>query len=222
MAPRVWLAVAVVVTVAGCHRQASDGSRQVGSADAGAAATQAERAGAHRVGVGELATKEPAHYLGQRVTVEGPVANVLSESALAIGEEGVGQGQGLLVLVPDRSEALPQRGRVVVTGTVVRYDRDQLRRQYGAMATTPEIDARYAGQGAIGADSLRGPDGREVAGGRGRDGALPAGSGEPASLGRYPGTDPDRQQPGGEGKRYVAPRDRQPPGLPPGSRGDRP
>ncbi len=173
---------ATAMMAVGCSRNAADRTSA-----SGAARVAASPAGARQVSVADLATREPDHYLGQKVTVEGPVANVLSESALAIGEQGAGQGRGLLVLVPDRAQPLPQRGRVTVTGTVVRYDRDQLRRQYGSLATTPEIDARYAEHAVIVADSLRGPDGREVAASA-AERQLPAGSGE------YPGTDHDRQQ----------------------------
>ncbi len=205
MTRSVWILFAAAAALAaGCGRHAPERQSGVGSDGR-----------ARRVNVGELVSKEPAHYVGQKVTVEGPVANVLSESALAIGTEGAGGGRGLLVLVPNRAQELPQRGRVTVTGTVIRYDRDQLRREYGAVAITPEIDARYGGQVAVVADSLRGPDGREVAAAA-RNAPLPAGTGE------YPGTDHDRQQPGGTGSRYVGPRDRQPRGLPAGSGSDRP
>ncbi len=199
--------VIVAVSAAGCSRQPSNRPSASGTAATGEPAPAAAR----RVNVGDLATKEPDRYIGQKVTVEGPVANVLSESALAIGEQGGGEGQGLLVLVPNRAQPLPQRGLVTATGTVVRYDRDQLRRQYGALAITPEIDARYAEHAVLVADSLRAPDGREIAASA-AERQLPAGTGE------YPGTDHDRQLPGGTGERYVGPRNRQPPARLPAQR----
>ena len=193
--------VALAVAVAACSGGRSDTGRQAAAAPSpgtgGSTAALSPGAPvpggeAERVNVGDLG-KEPSRFVGRRVTVEGPVANVLSESALAIGEQGAGPGRGLLVLVPNRAQVLPQHGRVTVSGPVRLYDRSQLRAQYGFMASTPELDARYAGQPVVIAESLRAADGHEVAGAA--SGQLPAGSGEAGLRGGPPGTDHDRQPP---------------------------
>ena len=80
--------VALAVAVAACSGGRSDTGRQAaaapspgtgGSTAALSAGAPSPGGEAERVNVGDLG-KEPSRYVGRRVTVEGPVANVLSES----------------------------------------------------------------------------------------------------------------------------------------------
>jgi hypothetical protein len=154
-------------------------------------------AGAERVAADEL-YKEPSRYIGKRVTVEAPLTTNLSETAFAIGEEGTGEGRSLLVVVPNPSATLPQRGRVTVSGPVQAFDRQQLRDKYRWLASTPEIEARYNGRPVIVAESILTEDGRELATPWDAD-QLPAGSGDPTigaaagGPGERPGSIHDRQ-----------------------------
>lgn len=183
------LVIGACLLGSGCS---SGSGPHAGAAGAAATAAPAANAAAERVSIAEIG-RQPSRYVGRRVTIEGPVATVESESAFSLGEQGGGSGRGLLVVVPDRSDVLPAQGRLTVSGSVRLFDRHALQSQYGWMASTPEIEARYGGHPVVVAESVRTADGRELAGRR----RLPASSGElgPSGLRQgAPGTDHDRQQ----------------------------
>jgi hypothetical protein len=164
------LAVTLLATGASLACSGSTGRNEQRAGDARGASpspaaegTSATSAGAERVAAGDL-LQEPSRYVGRLVSVEAPVTNALSEAAIALGEEGRGQGHGVLVVVPHRTGELPTRGRVTVTGEVMLYDEERLQSGHGWMAATPEIEARYKGQPVIVAQSIRTADGREIVG----------------------------------------------------------
>ncbi|RUR75961.1 hypothetical protein PCC6912_45330 [Chlorogloeopsis fritschii PCC 6912] len=76
-------------------------------------------------------------FLGKTVTVTGEVQNVLNENAFALDDEDFAGDEFLLVLNSTPAENIQVGSRVQVTGTVRRFDRNEVAKKYNLDAIRP-------------------------------------------------------------------------------------
>lgn len=105
------------------------------------------------ISAGQLA-EQPATYLGKRVTVRADVADVHSPRFFTLDEDRIGASPDVLVLAP--TGEIPKDGStVVVTGTVRRFVREELQRDYDWFALETKYDETYKERPVIIADSVQ-------------------------------------------------------------------
>jgi hypothetical protein len=127
-----------------------------------------------KITAGDVAAN-PTKYVGQRVTVQGDVADILGTNSFTLDEDRLTADQNLLVLSQGGVPALDQKNeKVMVSGKVQMFEATEVKREHAWFDATPEIEVKYKNRPVIIADSVRTADGRELTGA----GALPAGSGE--------------------------------------------
>ena len=104
------------------------------------------------VSAGELADK-PAAYLGLRVKVRAEIESVHTPRVFTLDEDKVGASPDVLVVAPNG--AFPKDGQVVeVTGTVRRFVRTEIERDYDWFDLGTEYDVKYTERPVIIADSV--------------------------------------------------------------------
>jgi hypothetical protein len=104
------------------------------------------------VDAGQLADK-PAAYLGLRVKVRAEIANVHSPQMFTLDEDEVGASPDVLVLAPGGS--FPKDGDLVeVTGTVRRFVRTEIERDYDWFELEEKYDTTYSERPVIVADTV--------------------------------------------------------------------
>lgn len=104
------------------------------------------------VSAGELADK-PAAYLGVRVKVRAEINDVYSPRAFTLDEDKVGASPDVLVLANDG--AFPKDGKTVeVTGTVRRFVRTEIERDYSWFDLDKKYDVTYSERPVIVADTV--------------------------------------------------------------------
>ncbi len=109
-------------------------------------------ANAVQVSAGELADK-PAAYLGLRVKVRGEIEDVHSARTFTLDEDTVGASPDVLVLAPGGS--FPKDGdEVEVTGTVRRFVRSEIERDYDWFDLDEKYDVTYRERPVIVAESV--------------------------------------------------------------------
>ncbi len=88
----------------------------------------------------------PEKYLGQTVSVDAEVDEVLSPRVFKIDEpDWADLDPEVLVYVPSESAAVVQDGdRVTVTGTVKPYMRDEIAHEFGWLDRTPDFEQSFA------------------------------------------------------------------------------
>ncbi|MGE3957771.1 MAG: hypothetical protein AB7H96_13710 [Vicinamibacterales bacterium] len=111
-----------------------------------------------RVSLDQL-EKDPDKYIGQQVSVDGEVDDVLGPRVFKIDEPNWGDLDGeLLVIVPAGLAALiGEDDRVTVSGTVRRFASAELEREWGWQAT-PEVEVRLSSRPVIVAQRIVGGD----------------------------------------------------------------
>lgn len=127
------------------------------AATAAAALVTAFSAGAQsnpaEISAGQLA-KEPATYLGKRVAVRAEVEDVHAPRFFTLDENRIGASPDVLVLAP--AGDLPKDGStVVVTGTVRRFVREELERDYDWFKLETKYDETYKERPVIVADTVQ-------------------------------------------------------------------
>ena len=111
---------------------------------------------------GEVAAN-PTKYVGQRVSVRGDVADIVSTSAFTLDEDRLTADQNLLVLSQSGVPAPEQKDeKVTVSGRVRLFDATEIKRDNDWFQATPEIETKYRKRPVIIADSIRTADGREL------------------------------------------------------------
>lgn len=105
-------------------------------------------------------TRDAPAFFDKKVTVSGDVDTVLDPRAFTLDEEVLGAGPDLLVLQDTSSEPAAVRvdTAVVVTGTVVRFDRAALVAQHAWIAEAERASAAFAeaeGRPVLVADSVK-------------------------------------------------------------------
>jgi hypothetical protein len=104
------------------------------------------------VSAGQLADK-PAAYLGLRVKVRAEIEDVHTSRAFTLDEDKVGASPDVLVLAP--SGSFPKDGDYVeVTGTVRRFVRTEIERDYDWFDLDEEYDTRYTERPVIVAETV--------------------------------------------------------------------
>jgi hypothetical protein len=105
-----------------------------------------------QVSAGELADK-PAAYLGLRVKVRAEIEDVHTPRAFTLDEDKVGASPDVLVLSP--AGAFPKKGETVeVTGTVRRFVRTEIKRDYDWFDLGEQYDVTYTERPVIVAESV--------------------------------------------------------------------
>lgn len=112
-----------------------------------------------RVSLDQL-EKEPAKYIGQQISVDGVVDDVLGPHVFKLDEPHWGDLDGeLLVVVPsDLAALIREDDRVTVSGTVQRFARAELEREWGWQAPTPEVEITISSRPVIVAQRIVGGD----------------------------------------------------------------
>lgn len=111
-------------------------------------------ANAVEVSADELAGK-PAEFVGLRVRVRAEIDDVYSPRMFTLDEETVGTSPDVLVLAPNGG-AFPKDGdEVEVTGTVRKFVRAEIERDYDWFDLAEEYDVKYAERPVIVAESIR-------------------------------------------------------------------
>jgi hypothetical protein len=123
------------------------------AASAASADTPTQPANPAEISAGQLA-EQPATYLGKRVTVRADVADVHSPRFFTLDEDRIGASPDVLVLTP--AGEIPKDGStVVVTGTVRRFVREELQRDYDWFALETKYDEKYKERPVIIADTVQ-------------------------------------------------------------------
>ena len=124
--------------------EANDGARET------AAGGRVPRAA---IEAGDIA-RNPAAYLGQRVTVRAEVEEVLHPQVFTLDEDETYAGPDVLVVAPDAATAARDDANVTVTGVVRAFDVVALERDFDFFDPGPEWEARYGSRPVIVADSV--------------------------------------------------------------------
>lgn len=105
-----------------------------------------------QVSAGELADK-PAAYLGLRVKVRAEIEDVHTPRAFTLDEDKAGASPDVLVL--SAGGAFPKKGETVeVTGTVRRFVRTEIKRDYDWFDLGEQYDVKYTERPVIVAESV--------------------------------------------------------------------
>jgi hypothetical protein len=105
------------------------------------------------ISAGQLA-EHPATYLGKRVAVRAQVEEIHSPRFFTLDENRVGVSPDVLVLSP--TGEMPRDGStVIVTGTVRRFVREELQRDYDWFTLETKYDETYKERPVIIADSVQ-------------------------------------------------------------------
>jgi hypothetical protein len=105
------------------------------------------------ISAGQLA-EQPATYLGKRVTVRSEVEDVHAPRFFTLDEDRIGTSPDVLVLAP--TGEVPRDGStVVVTGTVRRFVREELQRDFDWFALETKYDETYKERPVIIAESVQ-------------------------------------------------------------------
>jgi hypothetical protein len=107
---------------------------------------------------------DPSRFVGQQVSVDGEVDEVLGPRLFTIDEPDWGDIEGeLIVFLPGRLVAAVQDGdRITVSGTVRRFVRAEIEREWGWLGTDPEIEVSLSRKPVIVADRIVGGDNNRV------------------------------------------------------------
>jgi hypothetical protein len=155
------------------YEHEESGAEESASADRTSASTAAQG----ELKAGQIAAN-PEPYLGKTVTVRAEVETAFGSRIFTLDEDRVGAGPDVLVLVPEHA-SVNVGDEVAVSGEVRRFSWTELRRDFEWFDLQPSFDVVLRSRPVIVAKSVKGAEGRELAG-RAQQASL-------GQLGRQPG-----------------------------------
>lgn len=109
---------------------------------------------------------DPKAYYGRRVEIRrAEVEDVISSRVFTLDEDVFGGGPDVAVIVPRlarRNVTVMKGSKVTVVGTVRRYVRTDMERDFDWLGDEPDLFVRIHERPVVVAESVRGPNGREL------------------------------------------------------------
>ena len=147
--------------LAGCQQTEQAETREQEPLTEPGAGTEAMGEG-EALRAGEVA-QNPESYYGRQVTVRAEVGDVISSQAFTLDEDLIGAEPDVLVLMPHAATVQDDK-EVLVTGTLRRFVRAEIERDYEWFDSEMQITAELESRPVLIADTVRTADGAEIMG----------------------------------------------------------